>query len=85
MKKYRFYIPLLINEERKNNNDLLGYNGLFTDNENGFCSLYEFIYTYRKENSTIFPEIKSKETINAIEMIKKMKDEISSGIEIYFH
>ncbi len=43
-------------------------------------SLYEFINSYRESNDSPHPEITSKTTIEALEKIKKMKDEIGEGI-----
>eukprot|EP00833_Pecoramyces_ruminatium_P017655 jgi/Orpsp1_1/1191687/evm.model.d7180000087806.1 len=44
------------------------------------CSIYEFIYSCRESFNSPFPEISSQETINALKMMKKVKDEISSDI-----
>eukprot|EP00833_Pecoramyces_ruminatium_P006823 jgi/Orpsp1_1/1180855/evm.model.c7180000074881.1 len=72
----------IINEERKlNNTELSGYNGLFCDCEEGTGSLYEFIYSFRDSVESEFPELTSKNAIEALEMIKRMKEEISSEIE----
>ncbi|ORX75706.1 hypothetical protein BCR32DRAFT_249347 [Anaeromyces robustus] len=70
-----------IKEQEKilnNNNDLIIYNGLFPENEVGTCSLYEFIYSYRNSENSTFPVVRSQETVNALEMIKTLKDEVSS-------
>ncbi|ORX77361.1 periplasmic binding protein-like II [Anaeromyces robustus] len=69
----------IFNEEKKNNNtDFVAYNGLFSASEIGTCSLYEFIYSYRNSVNDTFPDITSKESIKAIEMIKTIKEEMSS-------
>ncbi|ORX87618.1 periplasmic binding protein-like II, partial [Anaeromyces robustus] len=69
----------ILNEEKKlNNTDLISYNGLFNDSEGGFCSIYEFIYSFRSSVNSSFPEITSEETSNALEILKTLKSEISS-------
>ncbi|ORX80973.1 hypothetical protein BCR32DRAFT_268565 [Anaeromyces robustus] len=79
----------IIAEEKKlNNTDLIAYNGLFNDSESGFCSIYEFIYSYRNSVDSPFPEFSSNEAINALEMIKRLKNEIASddyAEKIKFH
>jgi len=64
--------------KRNNNTDLIIYNGLFTDTEIGTCSLYEFIYSYRDRKDSSFPELTSETAINALKMIKKIKNDLSS-------
>jgi len=44
------------------------------------CALYEFIYSFRKTPESPFPDLTSEEAINALKMMKKIKDTISSGI-----
>jgi len=43
------------------------------------CSYYEFIYSCRETPNSPYPEIKSDTTVKALKLIKKMKNEISSG------
>ncbi|OUM61738.1 hypothetical protein PIROE2DRAFT_12195, partial [Piromyces sp. E2] len=93
LKKYNKKIPktwnelvetakyILKEETKHNNTELMAYNGLFTNTEIGTCSLYEFIYSYRKSKESPFPELLSQEVINALEMIKKMKNDISSDTQ----
>jgi len=54
------------------------YNRL--DAEEGTSSLYEFIYSYRDTVESSFPNLKSQNAIDALKMIKKLKEEISSGL-----
>ncbi|ORX75704.1 periplasmic binding protein-like II [Anaeromyces robustus] len=70
-------------EKELNNNEPVLYNGLFPENELGSCSIYEFIYTFRNSKESLYPEIKSQETINALKMIKTLKNEISSDINFH--
>jgi len=65
----------------ENDPNLVIYNGLFGDSENGICSLYEFLYSYRKDIDSDFPEITSNEAVEALEKIKEMKERISSDTE----
>ncbi|KAL6600107.1 periplasmic binding protein-like II [Neocallimastix sp. 'constans'] len=69
----------ILNEERKqNNDDFIAYNGLFSYTEIGMCSLYEFIYSFRNNIDSPFPDIRSQETIESLKMMKTLKQEISS-------
>ncbi|OUM63393.1 hypothetical protein PIROE2DRAFT_61324 [Piromyces sp. E2] len=52
-----------------------------TDIESGTCSLYEFIYTFRKSVDADYPEFPSKEAIDALNMMKKIKNELSLDYE----
>ncbi|ORX79451.1 hypothetical protein BCR32DRAFT_246384 [Anaeromyces robustus] len=71
----------IVNEEKKlNNTNLIAYNGLFSDNDSGNSSLYEFVNSYRDSNEQSYPEPRSNKTIEAIKMIKKLKEEIGSGL-----
>jgi len=64
-----------------NNSTIVYYNGLFDSAENGICSLYEFLYSYRDEVNSPFPKITSDEAIEALEKIKELKNRISSDDE----
>lgn len=69
----------ILNEEAKlGNTDLYTYNGLFNLREAGTCSLYEFIFSYRNSVDSPFPKIPGEESIDALEMLKKMKQEINN-------
>ncbi|KAG4085088.1 periplasmic binding protein-like II [Neocallimastix lanati (nom. inval.)] len=72
----------IINEERKlNNTSLIAYNGLFSDSSIGLCSIYEFIYSCRDSVDSPFPKLLSETSIKALELIKRIKEEISSDYE----
>ncbi|ORX76240.1 hypothetical protein BCR32DRAFT_304052 [Anaeromyces robustus] len=72
----------ILNEEKKQNNtDLIGYNGLFNYDVEGICSINEFIYSYRNSVDSSFPDLTSQESIDALEMIKKLKNELSSDYD----
>ncbi|OUM63573.1 hypothetical protein PIROE2DRAFT_9855, partial [Piromyces sp. E2] len=67
----------IIEQEKANNNkNIIAYNGLYGDN--GMCSLIEFIYSCRESYDSPFPKLTSKTAIDAIELIKRIKEEISS-------
>jgi len=51
----------------------------FLDDDNGSLSLFEFFNSFRDSNSSPYPLVKSKETKDALEMIKRIKNELSSG------
>ncbi|ORY20943.1 periplasmic binding protein-like II [Neocallimastix californiae] len=65
-------------EKELNNTEFIAYNGLFSYTELGMCSLYEFIYSYRDSLNSSFPDIQSPQVVEALKMIKKLKDTISS-------
>ncbi|ORX64250.1 periplasmic binding protein-like II [Anaeromyces robustus] len=73
---------------KENNKDLVGYNGLFPDNEIGTCSLYEFFYTFRDKPESSYPSFDSKEAKDAFNMLIKLKEEVASDDifkqDIYF-
>ncbi|KAL6595200.1 hypothetical protein U3516DRAFT_607950 [Neocallimastix sp. 'constans'] len=69
----------ILREEKKlNNTQLLAYNGLFNDEESGIFSINEMIYSFRKTVDSPLPKIRSQEAIDALNMIKKIKNEIAS-------
>ncbi|ORX42915.1 periplasmic binding protein-like II [Piromyces finnis] len=69
----------IINEEKKENNtNLVGYNGLFPNNENVYCSIYEFIYSFRETKDSPFPGYDSQAAVNALIKLKEIKDSISN-------
>ncbi|ORX85084.1 periplasmic binding protein-like II [Anaeromyces robustus] len=73
----------ILDEEKKvNNTELIGYNGLFVDDEGGICSIYEFMYSFRNSINSPFPKIPSQEAVDALEKIKEIKNTISS--DTYF-
>jgi len=90
LKKYKKPIPktwnemietgkFILSEERKENNtDLIGFNGLFTNDILGTRSTYEFIYSFRDSVDAKFPDVKSRSFIDALKMMKKIKEELSS-------
>jgi len=64
--------------ERENNTDLVAYNGFFDRSEHGICSIYEFLYSCRNSVDSPIPDFKSKEAIDALKLIKKIKEEVGS-------
>ncbi len=42
-------------------------------------SIYQFINSFRESNESPFPELKSEATMEALKMLKSMKDEIGEG------
>eukprot|EP00833_Pecoramyces_ruminatium_P009874 jgi/Orpsp1_1/1183906/evm.model.c7180000087172.2 len=73
----------VLNEEKKlNHTDFIAYNGYFADREGGFCSVYEFIYSFRNSVNAPFPSLRSEEAANALKKMKEMKEKIASGNNI---
>ncbi|KAG4090271.1 periplasmic binding protein-like II [Neocallimastix lanati (nom. inval.)] len=69
----------IVKQEKLNNTNLYGYNGLFNYySVITMDSIYQFIYSYRDERNSEFPEITSKNSINALRKIKEIKEKISS-------
>jgi len=67
--------------KQSGNSTLVYYNGLYDKQENYICSLYEFLYSYRNEVNSPFPDITSDEAVEALEKIKEIKNRISSDDE----
>jgi len=49
------------------------------DSEECISSVEEFIYSYREFKNSTFPDYDSEEAINALNKLKQIKNEISSG------
>eukprot|EP00833_Pecoramyces_ruminatium_P014675 jgi/Orpsp1_1/1188707/evm.model.d7180000066608.1 len=69
---------ILEEENKKNNTDILIYNGSFAYDEIGTSSLYEYIYSFRDNIDDPFPDFRSSNSLKALKMLKKIKKEISS-------
>jgi len=71
----------ILNHEREiANTDLIGYTGLFFDDDlNSLNTLTEFIYSCRESKESPIPDLKSQTTVNALKLIKKIKEEINFG------
>ncbi|OUM68442.1 hypothetical protein PIROE2DRAFT_3900, partial [Piromyces sp. E2] len=54
---------------------------LKTNSEYGSCSIYQFIYSFKESIDSPFPEFSSQEAIEALEMLKKIKCELSLEYE----
>jgi len=67
--------------DKQNINNIMIYNGGFNLVELGFCSLYEFLYSFRKNETSPFPEITSDEAVEALEKIKEIMNKLSSASE----
>jgi len=70
---------ILEREKQLNNTDLIAYNGLFDGSSHGQHSVFEFIYSCRNSNLiSNFPDTNTEDIINALKLMKKIKDKISS-------
>ncbi|ORX78209.1 periplasmic binding protein-like II [Anaeromyces robustus] len=68
----------ILNEEKKNNNtNLIGYTDLSCYNFE-VCSLNEMIYSYRDSKDSSYPKLTSKSSIQALEMMKTIKNKFST-------
>eukprot|EP00833_Pecoramyces_ruminatium_P011174 jgi/Orpsp1_1/1185206/evm.model.c7180000092786.1 len=85
LNKYNKTVPKTWNElietskyitERENDSELIAYNGLFDESEQGFCSLIEFIYSCRDSIDSSLPKLRSQELTNAFNLIKEIKDKL---------
>jgi len=54
------------------------HNGAFSYDEVGTGSLYEFIYSFRDNIDDPFPDFRSENALNALKMMKKLKEELAS-------
>ncbi|KAL6625951.1 hypothetical protein U3516DRAFT_622772 [Neocallimastix sp. 'constans'] len=70
----------VLNNERikYNNTELVGYNGLFPNNENSVCSLYQILYSYRETKDSPLPEFTSQAGVDALNKLLEIKNKISS-------
>jgi len=91
LNKYKKQIPktwdelidtarFILQKEKEENpdSDLIGYNGQAND-ESAMVAIYEFIQSFRDSNASKHPPINSQTTIDAIEKLKYLKDQISSN------
>eukprot|EP00833_Pecoramyces_ruminatium_P005016 jgi/Orpsp1_1/1179048/evm.model.c7180000067718.1 len=69
---------ILEKERALNNTELIGYNGFFPDYEHGICTVHEFIYSCRESYESPLPNLTSQTTVEAIKLLKRIKEEISS-------
>jgi len=69
---------IYIKEKEAGNEDLIGYNGLIPETEGSFQTVQEFIYSFRDKISSPYPEYNSKEALEALITLKKIKEELSS-------
>jgi len=65
-------------KEKENDPNFIAYNGFMGDGENGLFSIYEFIHSCRNSPEDPFPDIRSETTINALNLLKRLKNEIST-------
>ncbi|OUM64794.1 hypothetical protein PIROE2DRAFT_8336 [Piromyces sp. E2] len=71
----------ILNKERtdNNNDELIGYNGFFPENENSMCSIYQFLYSYRDTKESPIPEFNSKTSVDALNKLLEIRKRISSN------
>jgi len=60
-------------EKRKNNTNYINLSGLYKKDDNdGLKSFFEVLYSYRKSIELYYPDLKSQEAIEALEMYKRI-------------
>jgi len=71
----------IYDEEKKLNDtfELTKFAGMFDDDSNGVLSIFEMLYSYRRSEDLNYPDLKSQEAIDALEMYKKICKFGSSG------
>jgi len=67
-----------IMEREKDDTELICYNGLFDDSEQGLLSLFEFVYSCRDSYNSIYPNPNDKSFVDSLKMMKKIKEEVAS-------
>jgi len=64
--------------EKESNKKLIKYYGHFADYENGSVSFIEFIHSFRDKPTDDFPPYTSKNAVEALETMKKVKEQAST-------
>ncbi|OUM59304.1 hypothetical protein PIROE2DRAFT_15192 [Piromyces sp. E2] len=70
-------------EIAQNNTNLIAYNGLVNESEEGNLAIYEFIHSFREEQYSSHPPLNSQATIDGLKMLKRVKEEIASGSGLF--
>jgi len=65
--------------KEEDDSELICYNGLLDDSDQGLLSLYEFIYSCRDSYNSTFPNLQDESFINSIKMLRRIKDEVASN------
>jgi len=64
-------------------NEILGYAADMTDTEVGFSSFYEYIYSFRNDIKSSYPNITDPEVVEAMENLKYLKNKLGEfGIKL---
>jgi len=67
----------ILEQERQNTN-LVGYNGYFTNEDNSVCSLFDLIYSFRETKESSLPLLNSQTAVNALNKLMEIKTGLSS-------
>jgi len=88
LKKYNKPIPKTWNElidtckyildKEKDDSELICYNGLLDDSDQGLNSLYEFIYSCRDSYDSEYPNPQDQSFVDSLKILKRLKEEIAS-------
>jgi len=68
----------ILEKEKDTNPELICYNGLFDDSEQGLYSLYSFIHSCRDSYNSTYPNFQDQSFKNSLILLKKLKDETKS-------
>jgi len=64
--------------KQENDPELICYNGLFTENEQGLNSIYDFIYSCRDSYDSPYPKTEDQTFVDSLKLMKKLKEEVAS-------
>jgi len=65
---------------KENDPELICYNGLYTDNDQGLDSIYDFVYSCRDSYDSPYPTPEDQTFIDSLNLLKKLKNEVASDI-----
>jgi len=68
----------ILDREKNEGNEVIGYNGLFAKSEAAMCSFTEFLHSFRKTKESPYPSYSSQEAIDALNTLKRIKTELST-------
>ncbi|ORX59082.1 periplasmic binding protein-like II [Piromyces finnis] len=69
----------IVSEEKSKGRNIIGYSSEMADTETGFCSFYEYAYSFRNLPTDSYPSFKNPEGRNSVEFLMKMKNELGDS------
>jgi len=64
--------------EQENDPELICYNGLYTSNDQGLDSIYDFVYSCRDSYDSPYPRPEDKTFVDSLNLLKRLKNEVAS-------